>query len=64
MKMRPWRYIYIYHDIRIPRHKNYDIGIQGPKNCDIKFWGLKHHNIEKQRPLSQDIVIPRHFFRG
>ena len=35
-----------------------------PKNCNIEIRGLKHHGIKKQRHLSHDIVIPRHFVRG
>ena len=60
-KTRPWGHI---HDIGIPRLKNHDIEIPRPKNHDINIWGLTHHDIEKRRQLSDDIVIPRHFFRG
>ena len=45
---------HIYHDIEIPRPKTHDIEIPRPKNGDIK----------KQRQLTHDIVIPRHFCRG
>ena len=61
-KTRPWRQIY--HDIEISRPKNHDIEIPKPKTRDIEIQGLKHHDNEKQRQLSNDIVIPRHFFRG
>ena len=42
------------HDIEIPRPKSHDIEITRPKNRDIG----------KQRQITHDIVIPRHFFRG
>ena len=51
-KTRSWRHIY--HDIEIPRPKNHDIVIPRPKN----------HDIEKRRQISQNIAIPRRFFRG
>ena len=54
---------HIYNDIGISRPKSHNIEIPRPKNCDVEIWGLKHHNIEKRRQLSHDIVIPRHFFR-
>ena len=49
-KTKPWRHIY--HDIEISRPKKHGIEIQV----------LKHHDIDKQRQLSLDIVVPRHFF--
>ena len=61
-KTRQWRHIY--HDIGIPKPKNHDIKIPRPKNHDIEIRGLNHQDIEKWRQISQDIVIPRHFFRG
>ena len=53
----------IYHEIEFPRPKKHDIKIPRPKNRDIEFRGLKHHDIEKQRRLSHDHVIPKHFFQ-
>ena len=63
-------------EIHIPWHlgsktKNHDIKIPRPKDRDIKIWGLKHHNIERNKPQhfhfktffqrtrSLDIKIPR-----
>ena len=53
----------------IPRHQ--DLKTKKPrrrdsktKNRDIEIRGLKHHDMEKWKQLSHDIVILRHFFRG
>ena len=61
-KTRPWRHIY--HDIGIPIPKNHNIEIPRPKNHDIEIGGLKHHDIIKWRQISDEIVIPKRFFRG
>ena len=46
------------HDIEMLRLKNHDIEISGPKINDIEIWVLKHHNIEKRRQISHN-MIPR-----
>ena len=40
-----------------------DSGIPRPTSMEIEIRGPKHHDIEKQRQLTDDIVIPRHFFQ-
>ena len=41
------------------RLKNHYIEISGPKINDIGIRVLKHHNIEKRRQISHNIMIPR-----
>ena len=69
------RDFFCFHDDNeneVPRH--WDSNTKKPRHRDSKTKKLRlrfgdyeireHHDIEKCRQISQEIMIPRHFFRG
>ena len=60
-KTRPWRHIPRHRDPKTKKPRHRDSKTKKPRHRDS---GTKKNDIEKQRQLSHDIVIPRHFFRG